>query len=113
MLLTLDKIEGFKMITDRYYFGMFNGADDQEEYRMRDALFDVVKMLIEKKNDLNKAVLIYSRKNIDGLTMLRDRYFFGMFNGADDQEEYRMRDALFDVVKMLEKKPSLFDFEEV
>ena len=109
MLLTVNRIEDLRMITDRYFFGMFNGADDQEEYKMRDALFDVVKMLIEKKNDLNEAVLIYSKKNIDGLTMLRDRYYFGMFNGADDQEEYKMRDALFDLVKMLEKKPNLFD----
>jgi len=105
----VNRIEELRMITDRYYFGMFNGADDQEEYRMRDALFDVVEMLIEKKNDLNKAVLIYSKKNIDGLTMIRDRYYFGMFRGADDQEEYKMRDALFDLVKMLEKKPNLFD----
>ena len=44
---------------------------------------------------------------IDGLKMIRDRYYFGMFVGSNmdmkqELDEYKMRDALYGVIEYLE-----------
>lgn len=55
---------------------------------------------------------------VQGLKMIKERYFFGMFSGCNDldidneTEEYMMRDALIDIVRELENNmPSLFDVD--
>jgi hypothetical protein len=59
-----------------------------------------------------------SYQTVEGLKMIQERYFFGMFSGsphleiADEGKEYLMRDALTDAINTLESMlPSLFDME--
>lgn len=48
-----DTIKGINLICDRYYFGLFReiAKNKNEEYLMRDALFDFLHGL-EKKQDI-------------------------------------------------------------
>lgn len=55
---------------------------------------------------------------LEGLQMIRERYYFGMFTGdgsgfcKDENAEYKMRDALYTILNRLElTTPSLFDDE--
>lgn len=63
--------------------------------------------------------MIFSGDAIEGLKMIKERYYFGMFSGSQDMdldtesEEYMMRDALIEIVRELEQnRPSLFDSVE-
>ena len=55
---------------------------------------------------------------LEGLQMIRDRYWFGMFSSSQhldiqqENEEYKMRDALYAILNQLElNTPSLFSDE--
>ena len=60
--------------------------------------------------------MVFSGNAIEGLNMIKERYFFGMFSGSTDMdtdtetEEYMMRDALFEIARVLEEnRPRLFN----
>ncbi len=38
-------LEGLKLIDKRYYFGMLQGSTESEEYKMRDALIEAIRLL--------------------------------------------------------------------
>lgn len=56
MKIKPELIEGLEMIENRYYFGYFSSAEDSsmdfvtesEEYRMRDAFFEIIRLLKEE-----------------------------------------------------------------
>ncbi len=61
-----------------------------------------------------------SIETVEGLKMIQERYWFGMFTGSQDMDlteesaEFRMRDALNDAIRVLESAiPALFEPEEL
>jgi len=38
-------LEGLKLIDKRYYFGMLQGKTESEEYKMRDAIMEAIRLL--------------------------------------------------------------------
>ena len=56
---------------------------------------------------------------LEGLQMIKDRYWFGMFTSSmqlteeEEIEEYKMRDALFEIIRQFElDSPSIFDYDQ-
>jgi len=50
--MTLAEIKnGLKMLNERYYFGMLDGATDAEEYQMRDAIIGAILILEGIENE--------------------------------------------------------------
>lgn len=44
-------LEGLKLIDKRYYFGMLQGSTESEEYKMRDALIEAIRLLEKRRRD--------------------------------------------------------------